>query len=323
MSLLRAFIQEATRRMDIVVSMAAGGFTGVMVLKDEYYAKNVITVEGHEGKPGSLTPLDTESEQLGYDVIKSIKVDKVHAVFVNYFTTKRPEVISKGTPLLCQGVFIGVPYCFRFKSADEIKTADLQFFDRGVDLDTENVQNLFDTMIYTELEKKFAVSQELFNKYSYLALLQPTSAAVAATVWYIVCYFFFNPMFYIKRHVSLRNRAFLYFICNCIGVKIALWGHNRLLQFRDHLTIRKTVDADKEMALAGLTYYQKCLERNKMLYSLPGSAFKDKLDSQGNFLYPIYEQRISLTNRHLYLMETLKRKGLLVAGNCGKMDLSV
>ncbi len=224
---------------------------------------------------------------------------------LHFFICSGHEPIHNGDTKL--GALVGIPEQFNCSSFTELDRKDVYCGNQklAIDWETKLGADYASTMMLSSNAKAFGIARELNytrTKHLYIdAGLKAFFTGVAFTGW-----FFIQDMYGMRHRMNRIQKASLFGFLAFTSAIVYFLVHDIVSCLRDNAVDAKTGKLGRNYAEGGVEFYEKILQRNRLLRELLGRRGPKVFTYYGNQLATWRRPHVELTSRRDHMKKRLE-----------------
>ncbi|XP_053983703.1 transmembrane protein 177 [Hylaeus volcanicus] len=246
----------------------------------------------------SEEPVKEKFKIMFEEVMNDLKLNQKQREKLRIFNVYGYDVFHAGTMLGKRGGVVGIPINFEYESVDTINKNDIKLSDKPIPWHQQEAKDFLESLVLSENAKKFALAREILK-------LRDNSIEMDTLRYlshFLLLFFIYNT-FHKGMKLSERKIArFMIASAACVGGIASFIGlYNSNQNARDIKVDTKLSILGPEYIEGGKEFYEKLLKRNIALRTLLGENGKKLFTTNGNEIYFLWPNRLSIHNRKNFL----------------------
>ncbi|XP_064617289.1 transmembrane protein 177-like [Liolophura sinensis] len=243
---------------------------------------------------GFEVKLDEHTKQLAQEVLDAMNMKEEMEARVELFVAYGQDMVSKGSLNTRKGGIVGIPANFKYLSTDNVERNKVVLNNKGVDWNSSAGEKLAEAMVLSDNAKKFAIAREIFTIKSYFYAVDALLASFSFLGSYSFGYFI-NRKMGLREKLPMVVRGGLYTGFACLGLLTYVLVRDAYNCRQDRKLDQKAGTLMPALALGGVEYYTKLLQRNIALRELLGNSGSSLYTAYGNVTQSWRTPKLSLT----------------------------
>lgn len=255
---------------------------------------------------GEDTKLDGKTSTLVAKAMEKLSLDESTRSRYFFFVTSEIDPVTKGNSHWRTGAVIGLPFSFRFNSPADAENSPLVVKGQQVrcDWDSEDGKLLAKALVLSDEAKSFVIARDVNMLRMFMSHTEVFLQAAFVVFGYTTLTSFDKYMMSVRKLPNWTRYTALSLVAG--AVLMAYMGVADMYRCsKDIRSDRKTAELSQEFAKGGVEYYEKVIERNRLIRALMGEQASSIYTAEGDEVRGLRTPHLPFSTRLTYLKNYL------------------